>query len=171
MRQLSDEDQAEPPLATAAGNSGDLLEEHLHLLDAMRRQELVRLLDEDEGRCGLAVALDGQLVADLLLLLDTALVGYPAEHLVPEWTRLTPRPLCRRSEAARAYLAGYLEREVLEDWAVDFRLAEAGIMTVKRLVNCGAIGERRCRLIVAPLRLVRGVGSPCRVVAVEGELA
>ena len=43
-------------------------------------------------------------------------------------------------------------------------------MTIKRLVNCGAIQERRCRLIVAPLRVVRGVGSPCRVVAVEGEL-
>jgi kynurenine formamidase len=106
-----------------------------------------------------------------LLLLDTALVGYPAAHLIPEWTTLRPRPACWPSEAARAYLAGYLEREVLADWAVDFRLAEAGIMTVRRLVNCGALQERRCRLIVAPLALVRGVGAPCRVVAVEGALA
>jgi kynurenine formamidase len=105
-----------------------------------------------------------------LLLLDTALVGYPGQHLVPEWTTLRPRPACWPSEAARAYLAGYLEREVLADWAVDFRLAEAGIMTVKRLVNCGALQERRCRLIIAPLALVRGVGAPCRVVAVEGAL-
>jgi kynurenine formamidase len=104
-----------------------------------------------------------------LLLLDTALVGYPDKHLIPEWTTLTPRPLCWPSEAARAYLAGYLEREVLEDWAVDYKLAEAGIMTVKRLVNCGQIKSRRVRLIVAPLRVVRGIGSPCRVVAVEGE--
>ncbi len=106
-----------------------------------------------------------------LLLLDTALVGYPARHLVPEWTTLTPRPACWPSEAARAYLAGYLEREVLEDWAVDFRLAEAGIMTVKRLVSCGTLQAPRCRLIVAPLQVVRGVGAPCRVVAVEGALA
>jgi kynurenine formamidase len=106
-----------------------------------------------------------------LLLLDTALVGYLDQHLIPEWTTLRPRPACWPSEAARAYLAGYLEREVLADWAVDYRLAEAGIMTVKRLVNCRALQERRCRLIVAPLALVRGVGAPCRVVAVEGALA
>ena len=105
-----------------------------------------------------------------LLALDTALVGYPDKHLIPEWLTLTPRPQCWPSEAARAYLAGYLEREVLEDWAVDYRLAEAGIMTLKRLVNCGQIQAGRVRLIVAPLRLVRGIGSTCRVVAVEGGL-
>ena len=106
-----------------------------------------------------------------LLLLDTALVGYPDKHLIPEWTTLTPRPVCWPSEAARAYLAGYLEREVLEDWAVDFRLAEAGIMTVVRLVNCDALQAARFRLVVAPMRLVRGIGSTCRVVAIEGEIA
>ena len=121
-----------------------------------------------EGADYLAAAM-GERRSDLLLL-DTALVGYPGEHLVPEWTRLTPRPPCWPSDSARAYLAGYLEREVLEDWVVDYRLAAAGIMTIKRLVNCSAIQGRRCRLIVAPLRVVRGVGSPCRVVAVEGEL-
>ncbi len=104
-----------------------------------------------------------------LLLLDTALVGYPDQHLIPEWVSLRPRPLPWPSEAARAYLAGYLEREVLEDWAVEYRLAEAGIMTVQRLVNCGAIAARRVHTVIAPLRLVRGVGSPCRVVVVEGD--
>ncbi len=108
--------------------------------------------------------------ASNLLLLDTALVGYPDQHLVPEWASLRPRPRPWPSEAARAYLAGYLEREVLEDWAVEYRLAEAGIMTVQRLVDCGAIQDRRVRLIVAPLHVVRGVGAPCRVIAVEGEL-
>ena len=53
---------------------------------------------------------DGRAASNLLLL-DTALVGCPAEHLVPEWTRLTPRPPCWPSDSARAYLAGYLERE------------------------------------------------------------
>jgi kynurenine formamidase len=106
-----------------------------------------------------------------LLLLDAALVGYPDKHLIPEWVALTPRPLPWPSEAARAYLAGYLEREVMEDWAVDYRLAEAGIMTVKRLVNCGALPGGRVQVIVAPLRIVRGIGSPCRVVAVEGAVA
>ena len=123
------------------------------------------------------LSLDGaeQLIAELqrrnsnLLLLDTALIGYPDKHLIPEWTTLTPRPNCWPSEAARAYLAGYLEREVLEDWAVEHRLAQAGIMTVSRLINCSAIKARRCRLIVSPLRIIRGVGSPCRVVAVEGK--
>jgi len=40
---------------------------------------------------------------------------------------------------------------------------------VKRLVNCGAIRKARVKLLLAPLLLVRGVGSPCRVVAVEDE--
>ncbi|HEY7067432.1 MAG TPA: cyclase family protein [Chloroflexota bacterium] len=106
-----------------------------------------------------------------LLLTDTALLGYPDKHLVPEWLNLTPRPLPWPSEAARGYLAGYLEREVLADWAVEYRLAEAGIMTVTRLVGCGAIAQPRVRLIVAPLLVVRGVGATCRVVALEEEAA
>lgn len=104
-----------------------------------------------------------------LLVADTALISYPDKHLIPEWTTLTPRPLPWPSEAARAYLAGYLEPEVLDDWAVDYRFAEAGIMTVKRVVNCGQIGGGRVRLIIAPLRIVRGIGSTCRVVALEGD--
>jgi kynurenine formamidase len=102
-----------------------------------------------------------------LLLLDTALVGYPDKHLIPEWVSMLPRPLPWPSEGARAYLQGYLEREVNEDWAADYALAEAGVTVVKRLVNCRAIQGPRVRLVLAPLHLVRGVGSPCRVVAVE----
>jgi len=104
-----------------------------------------------------------------LLLLDTALVGYPDKHLIPEWVEMLPRPLCWPSEGARAYLQGYLEREIKADWAADFALAEAGVTVVKRLVNCGAIRKARVKLLLAPLLLVRGVGSPCRVVAVEDE--
>lgn len=104
-----------------------------------------------------------------LLLLDTALVGYPDAHLIPEWVSMLPRPLPWPSEAARGYLQGYLEREVMEDWAADYALAEAGITVVKRLVNCGALQGPRVRLVLAPLHLVRGVGSPCRVVAIEEE--
>jgi kynurenine formamidase len=103
-----------------------------------------------------------------LLLLDTALISCPDKHLIPEWTTMGPRPLCYPSDSAKAYLQGYLEREVLEDWEADYLLAEAGIMTVQRLVNCGHIQQPRIRVIVAPLRVVRGVGSTCRVVAVEG---
>jgi kynurenine formamidase len=100
-----------------------------------------------------------------LLLVDTALISRPDKHLIPEWTVMNPRPLCHPSEAARAYLQGYRTREVLADWEADFELASAGIMTVRRLVNCDAIPGRRTRLIIAPLRVVRGVGAPCRVVA------
>jgi kynurenine formamidase len=105
-----------------------------------------------------------------LLLTDLALLSYPNAHLIPEWTTMQPRPLSYPSEAARAYLQGYLEREVHEDWDIDYALAEAGIMTVKRLVNCGAIRVDRLRIIVAPIRLVRGIGSPCRVVAIAGKM-
>jgi kynurenine formamidase len=118
-----------------------------------------------DGAAYLATALAAR--GSDLLLVDTALLGRPDAHLIPEWTTLAPRALCWPSETARGYLQGYREREVLEDWAADRCLAEAGIMTVKRLVGCGAIQARRVQVVVAPLRLVRGVGSPCRVVAVE----
>jgi kynurenine formamidase len=104
-----------------------------------------------------------------LLLTDMALISYPDKHLIPEWVPMDPRPLCYPSESAFAYLQGYLEREVMEDWEVDYILAEANVMTVKRLVNCGAIPEARFRVVVAPLRIIRGVGAPCRVAAVVGE--
>lgn len=104
-----------------------------------------------------------------LLLVDTALISRPDKHLIPEWTSMNPRPLSHPSEAARAYLQGYLEREVMADWEADYALAEAGIMTVRRLVGCGSITESRIRLIIAPLHVVRGVGAPCRVVAVQDE--
>ena len=42
-------------------------------------------------------------------------------------------------------------------------------MTVKRLVNCGALAGPRLRVIVGPLHVVRGVGATCRVVAVLEE--
>ena len=87
----------------------------------------------------------------------------PALSMLARDTRRWP------SEGARAYLQGYLEREVEEDWAADYALAEAGITVVKRLVNCRAIQGPRIRVVLAPLHLVRGVGSPCRVVAIEEE--
>jgi hypothetical protein len=40
-------------------------------------------------------------------------------------------------------------------------------LTVKRLVNCGVLASR-VQIIVGPLKLVRGVGSTCRVVAIDG---
>jgi kynurenine formamidase len=104
-----------------------------------------------------------------LLLVDTALISRPDKHLIPEWATMNPRPLCHPSEAAHAYLRGYLEREVMEDWAADYALAAAGVMTVRRIVNCNAIRAPRTRVIIAPLHVVRGVGAPCRVVAVTTE--
>lgn len=104
-----------------------------------------------------------------LLLIDTGLISRPDKHLIPEWTGLNPRPLCHPSESASGYLHGYLEREVLEDWAADYALAEAGITTVRRVVNCDAIRGPRTRVIIAPLHVVRGVGAPCRVVAEASE--
>jgi kynurenine formamidase len=46
-------------------------------------------------------------------------------------------------------------------------LARAGIMTVRKLVHCGQIRKDRIRIIVSPLKVVRGVASTCRVVALE----
>ncbi|HEY7280166.1 MAG TPA: cyclase family protein, partial [Actinomycetota bacterium] len=101
-----------------------------------------------------------------LVLLDTAVVGLPARHVIPEWGRLWPRPRPWPSEAAWAYLASYTPDRVMDDWAADHALAAAGVMVVSRVVGCGALPAGRVRIIVAPLCQVRGVGATCRVVAV-----
>ncbi len=54
-----------------------------------------------------------------------------------------------------------------EDFAVELVLAGSSVMTVKKLVGCRVIGSARIRIIVSPLRVVRGVAANCRVIAVE----
>ena len=101
-----------------------------------------------------------------LLLLDTALVGRPDKHLIPEWCSLLPTPPAESGEA-RMYLHLYDSEKAKADFAVEMEFARRGIMTVRKLVRCGRIEKPRFRVIVAPLRIVRGVASTCRVVAVE----
>lgn len=101
-----------------------------------------------------------------LLLTDLPLIARPEAHQIPEWLSLIPRPLPWPSGESRIYLHLYTPEKARADYAVARTLAAAGIMTVKRLVNCGAIESRRLRVIVGPLHLVRGVGSTCRVIAV-----
>ena len=60
LRELGDEDQAEPALAAALGDPRHLLEQDRHLLDALGGEELVRLLDDEQdaatGGAGLPVS-------------------------------------------------------------------------------------------------------------------
>jgi kynurenine formamidase len=102
-----------------------------------------------------------------LLLLDTAVVGMPSRHIVPQWANLLPRPRPWPSEPAWVYLSAYTCDRVAEDFAADHALAAAGVMVVSRLVNCGALPAGRAQVIVAPLNQVRGVSATCRVVAVN----
>ena len=102
-----------------------------------------------------------------LLLTDMALIALPEKHLIPEWLPMAPRPEPWPSSRAGGYLRTYTPEKMANDYAAALALAGAGIMTVKRLVNCGAIQSSRIRIIVGPLKLVRGVGSTCRVVAIE----
>ena len=102
-----------------------------------------------------------------LLLTDMALIGLPEKHLIPEWRPMTTAPEPWPSPRAEEYLRTYTSGKMASDYAAALALAGAGIMTVKRLVNCGAIQSSRIRIIVGPLKLVRGIGSPCRVVAAE----
>ena len=102
-----------------------------------------------------------------LLLTDMALIALPEKHLIPEWLPMTRRPEPWPSPRAEGYLRTYTPEKMANDYAAALALAGAGIMTVKRLVNCGAIQSSRIRIIVGPLKLVRGVGSTCRVVATE----
>ena len=102
-----------------------------------------------------------------LLLTDLALIGWPDKHLFPEWNSLMPRPGPWPSTEAQIYLHLYTPQKAKADFAVELAIAQAGIMTVKRLIRCKDLLSDRLRMIVSPLHIVRGVSSTCRVIAVE----
>jgi kynurenine formamidase len=101
-----------------------------------------------------------------LLLLDTAMVGWPDKHLIPEWCSMLPTPAAESAEA-RMYLHLYGGEKAKKDFAVEMEFARLGIMTVRKLIHCGRIKKGKIRIIVSPLKIVRGVASTCRVVALE----
>ena len=102
-----------------------------------------------------------------LVLTDMAVIAMPQEHLIPEWFPIAPRPEPWPSDKAAGYLRSYTPEKAAADNGAAIALANAGIMTVKRLVNCASIQQKRIRVIVGPLKLIRGVGSTCRVVGIE----
>jgi kynurenine formamidase len=101
-----------------------------------------------------------------LLLADTAVLGLPKSHIIPEWFSMLPSPSAESAEA-RMYLHLYDSEKAKEDFIVEMEFARLGITTVRKLVRCGQIKTRRIKLMVSPLNIVRGVASTCRVVAVE----
>jgi kynurenine formamidase len=101
-----------------------------------------------------------------LLLVHTAVLGLPKKHLIPEWCSMLPVPTAESAEA-RMYLHLYDGEKAKEDFAVEMEFARLGIMTVRKLIHCGQIQKERIKIIVSPLKIVRGVASTCRVVAVE----
>ena len=101
-----------------------------------------------------------------LLLIDSAVLGLPTSHLIPEWFSMLPTPSAESAEA-RMYLHLYDGEKAKKDFAVEMEFARSGITTVRKLIQCGRISSRRTKLMVSPLNIVRGVASTCRVVAVE----
>jgi kynurenine formamidase len=101
-----------------------------------------------------------------LLLVDTAVIGLPKSHIIPEWFSMLPAPAAESAEA-RMYLHLYDSEKAKKDFAVEMEFARLGITTVRKLVQCGQIKSQRIKVIVSPLNVVRGVASTCRVVAVE----
>ena len=101
-----------------------------------------------------------------LLLVDTALLGWPGSYLIPEWCSMLPTPPVESGEA-RMYLHLYNTDKAKADFAAEIEFARLGIMTVRKLVHCGQIKNAKVKVIVAPLQIVRGVAATCRVVAVE----
>ena len=71
-RQLGNEHQAQPTLATALGDPGDLLEEERHLRDSLVGQEFVGLLDDHEDRRRRRAALLMPAIRLILSVLDAA---------------------------------------------------------------------------------------------------
>jgi kynurenine formamidase len=101
-----------------------------------------------------------------LLLMDTALIGWPDKHLIPEWCSMLPMPAAESAEA-RMYLHLYDGEKTKKDFAAEIALAREGIITVRKLVHCGQLTKAKIRIIASPLKVVRGVASTCRVVALE----
>lgn len=101
-----------------------------------------------------------------LLLTDTAVLGLPKSHIIPEWFSMFPPPSAESAEA-RMYLHLYDSDKAKKDFAVEMEFARMGITTVRKLIRCGGIKRQRIKLMVSPLKIVRGVASTCRVVAVE----
>jgi kynurenine formamidase len=101
-----------------------------------------------------------------LLLVDTAVLGLPQSHIIPEWFSMLPPPAAESAEA-RMYLHLYDVAKAKKDFAVDIEFARSGIVTVRKLTGCKQIKNGRIKVIVSPLKIVRGVASTCRVVAVE----
>ena len=101
-----------------------------------------------------------------LLLVDTAVLGWPGTHLIPEWCSMLPTPPVESGEA-RMYLHLYNTDKAKADFAVEMEFARLSIMTVRKLVRCGQVKKPKVKVIVAPLQIVRGVAATCRVVAVE----
>lgn len=101
-----------------------------------------------------------------LLLIDTALIGWPDKYLIPEWCSMLPIAVAESAEA-RMYLHLYDSEKAKKDFAVEMELARVGIMTVRKLVHCAQIKKNKLKIIVSPLKVVRGVASTCRVVALE----
>lgn len=101
-----------------------------------------------------------------LLMADTAVLGLPASHIIPEWFSMLPTPAAESAEA-RMYLHLYNGEKAKKDFAVEMAFARQGIMTVRKLIGCAQIKKEQVKMIVAPLKVVRGVASTCRVVAVE----
>ena len=101
-----------------------------------------------------------------LLLTDTAVLGLPKSHIIPEWFSMLPSSSAESAEA-RMYLHLYDREKVKKDFAIEMEFARQVITTVRKLVHCSQIKSQRIKVLVSPLNIVRGVASTCRVIAVE----
>lgn len=102
-----------------------------------------------------------------LFLSDTALLGYPEKHFIPEWCSRRPRPPNYPSPEAKEYLKTYTKERMKEDWEAFEAFPPNNITACKCLANCAKIGKERIKLIVLPLKILGAPSSTCRIVAVE----
>ena len=102
-----------------------------------------------------------------LFLSDTALLGYPYKHFIPEWCKRKPKPSNYPSTEAKEYLKSYTKDKMKEDWETFEAFPPNNITACKCLVNCGQITKEHIKLIVLPLNILNAPSSTCRVIAVE----
>ena len=102
-----------------------------------------------------------------LFFYDTANMGLPKVHLIPEWVKAQPRKEGWPSAEAKAYVDAYTTEKIIEDWEGVLPMGPARIVAIGCIVNCGAITKSRVKTTSLPLKIRGAAVTPCSVIAIE----
>lgn len=102
-----------------------------------------------------------------LFFYDSANMGLPKVHLIPEWVKAQPRKPGWPSEESKAYAEAYTTEKIIADWEGVLPMGPARIIAIGCIVNCGAISKSRVKTVSLPLKIRGAAVTPCSVIAIE----